>query len=339
MSCLNPIFIRSKALNSPVGSLMSVRCGKCVGCLRDRQNTWIYRLQRARSEFKYSYFVTLTYDEKNVPLRIVADVQKQFDELDSIVLDSRDRDNIRMMLLKYRKDENDSQFVRYVDYVKSKGFYDVVMSLYPLDLTNYFKRLRKSLGFEVKYYSCGEYGDQFNRPHYHFIMFSNVRIQPQIESAWHFGIVDVKPVTDSRISYVTKYIMKYGLESPPSEFSVPCFQRNSNGLGKMGFLKDLKFDDEAKDSVQLNNGSRLPTPRYYRKLFFADRVFDYNKQKLIEYEQRKKEKQDFELFYQDYKLHGGQLAPEEIKPSYIQNRSDTEQRQLANITHLRRKGM
>lgn len=42
-------------------------------------------------------------------------------------------------------------------------------SLRRKDMTDYWKRLRKSLegtGKKIKYYMCGEYGDQFERPHY-----------------------------------------------------------------------------------------------------------------------------------------------------------------------------
>lgn len=39
------------------------------------------------------------------------------------------------------------------------------------DLQLFFKRLRKNLGQEVRYFCAGEYGDNTSRPHYHCIIF------------------------------------------------------------------------------------------------------------------------------------------------------------------------
>lgn len=40
------------------------------------------------------------------------------------------------------------------------------------DLQLFFKRLRKAFpGVKIRYFACGEYGEQFARPHYHVILF------------------------------------------------------------------------------------------------------------------------------------------------------------------------
>ena len=42
------------------------------------------------------------------------------------------------------------------------------------DLQLFFKRLRKRYPNKViKYFACGEYGDERNRPHYHVILFNH----------------------------------------------------------------------------------------------------------------------------------------------------------------------
>lgn len=61
MRCLSPITIRS-----PDG-FKHVPCGRCYSCLANRRDGWYIRL---KEEFKASaqcYFLTLTYNEENVP--------------------------------------------------------------------------------------------------------------------------------------------------------------------------------------------------------------------------------------------------------------------------------
>ena len=69
--CLRPINIRldrsdfSRAYRPT--SFISVPCGNCVECLKDRQNSWKIRLLSECSSWKHLYFFTLTYSEETVP--------------------------------------------------------------------------------------------------------------------------------------------------------------------------------------------------------------------------------------------------------------------------------
>lgn len=64
--CLYPITIKSKdAFGIDVSQ--SVPCGKCIECLKDRQNSWKIRLTEEARDHKYVYFFTLTYNDDTVP--------------------------------------------------------------------------------------------------------------------------------------------------------------------------------------------------------------------------------------------------------------------------------
>nr|WAE43395.1 MAG: replication initiator protein [Microviridae sp.] len=142
------------------------------------------------------------------------------------------------------------------------------MSLKKRDLQLFFKRLRKTLGKEkIKYYACGEYGENFGRPHYHAIIFGIQSNDKRIKDSWPAGFVRCGSVTYESARYVAGYIQKkyngklaeevYGNKERP-------FQLQSQGLGKQWAL-----DNETGLIENLGltiNGKKTTMPRYYRKI-------------------------------------------------------------------------
>jgi len=59
---------RSFITNKYNGARIAVDCGQCDYCIHKKAQKASMRVKTAGSVFKYSYFVTLTYDNKNVPL-------------------------------------------------------------------------------------------------------------------------------------------------------------------------------------------------------------------------------------------------------------------------------
>lgn len=59
MQCHHPITLKSGEV---------VPCGKCPACLANQRKEWIFRLEQEYLDSNFAIFVTLTYDEKNVPL-------------------------------------------------------------------------------------------------------------------------------------------------------------------------------------------------------------------------------------------------------------------------------
>lgn len=103
---------------------------------------------------------------------------------------------------------------------------------------DFMKRLRKHLGFKVRYYHCGEYGEQNGRPHYHAVLFGfdvpdgtgrdideSMRSQglykikvrdgefplfecPFLTRVWGHGMVTMGSVTFESAAYVARYVTK-----------------------------------------------------------------------------------------------------------------------------------
>lgn len=116
-------------------------------------------------------------------------------------------------------------------------------SLYPKDVTIFFKKLRYYLGSEkVRYFYCGEYGERYKRPHYHVALFGvSFEKEKEINSAWTFegckmGHVHIGDLNRYSARYMSGYITK-GLNRD-NEYTreilkgrLPEFQRMSRRPG------------------------------------------------------------------------------------------------------------
>ena len=119
-------------------------------------------------------------------------------------------------------------------------------------LQKFFKRLRRRLdeqGREIRYFAVGEYGDKFDRPHYHAIVFGLNPFSDDsqlVVDCWPFGNVDFGSVTPQSIGYVCGYVQKKltGDASANYGFNIPPFQLASQHLGD-DFVR--KYADVLRD--------------------------------------------------------------------------------------------
>lgn len=163
----------------------------------------------------------------------------------------------------------------------------------------FMKRLRKKYGSGVRFYMCGEYGDQTARPHYHAILF-NIAFDDRVpwrktptgytqyrssslESLWGLGNCEFGDVTFKSAAYVARYIMKkvtgdqaafhycdIDIETGEVLHEVkPEFNNMSRrpGIGR-GWIEKFTSDVYPGDFVVVN-GKRQRPPRYYDKFFEA----------------------------------------------------------------------
>lgn len=94
-------------------------------------------------------------------------------------------------------------------------------SLNPDDWRVFYDRLRQTTGLgQVRFYAVGEYGDKFERPHYHAILFGvdPFRWRSRIERCWSvdpkaedpemLGGTQTALVSPGRITYIAEYAVK-----------------------------------------------------------------------------------------------------------------------------------
>lgn len=163
------------------------------------------------------------------------------------------------------------------------------------DFQLFMKRLRKHFNKPIRFYMCGEYGEQNGRPHYHAILFgltfndltlwkrtsaSEVIFRSAtLEKLWPYGHSSVGAVTFQSAAYVARYVMKkvtgdaadihyrvVDTDTGEVNMKVPEYNRMSlkPGIGA-GWFNKYSSDVFPHDRV-IHDGIHNRVPRYYDKL-------------------------------------------------------------------------
>jgi hypothetical protein len=72
---------RSFITNKYTGARIAVDCGQCDYCIHKRAKKASMRVKTAGSAFKYSYFVTLTYDNEHIPLMRCSVLHSEYEDV------------------------------------------------------------------------------------------------------------------------------------------------------------------------------------------------------------------------------------------------------------------
>jgi len=160
----------------------------------------------------------------------------------------------------------------------------------------FMKRLRKPMAGKIRFYACGEYGDQNGRPHYHALIFGwdfhadrkliketefgPLYTSDQATKAWPFGHVWIGDVTYKSASYVAGYVAKkitgeaastHYLRMHPKGYLCqvkPEFQLHSVGMGASWYAK-YKNDCFPSDFL-IADGKHVAVPKYYLNKLVAE---------------------------------------------------------------------
>lgn len=163
-----------------------------------------------------------------------------------------------------------------------------------LDKTHFQKfirALRKKTKQKIRYYMCGEYGDDTDRPHYHAILFNyqfpdatfhtlrgdnRVYISALLTEMWTHGFHEIGSVTFKSAGYVARYILKKqngsrGLAAYKKKNRIPPYTQMSlkPGIGKKWYDK-YSTDLFPHDFAVLPDGRQTSVPEYYRRLLKSE---------------------------------------------------------------------
>ncbi|AJK28276.1 putative replication initiation protein [Eel River basin pequenovirus] len=251
MPCFHPI----EGYRTPSGTItfnrsqgysdvpVTVPCGQCIGCRIARKKAWAARCIHEAQMHDRNCFLTLTYDEENVP---------------------------------------------------------PFASLYRPDLVKFKKRLRERLrakhGIKIKTFECGEYGESFDRPHYHLNVFgwdfpdktlwkrrndNPIFLSDLLEELWPYGYATVGHLTYESAAYTAGYVLKKVTgKAADKHYEImdvdtgelfrrePEYCTMSKGIGSEYY--DKYKTDLYPDDFIIVKGRKHTIPKYYDNKFQAE---------------------------------------------------------------------
>lgn len=232
---------RSLVFNSNqanTGIPIEIPCQQCTACKLERSRQWAMRCMHEAQTHEENMFVTLTYDEQNVPTD---------------------------------------------------------QSLHKEHLQLFHKRLHNRLLRErnrgIRYYACGEYGDQNQRPHYHSLIFgyrfkdlqfykysksgAPIYTSKMLQELWPDGMAPIGDVTFESAAYVARYVTKkitgeQAADHYQGRLPEFCVMSRRPGIG-LGWLQKHQEQTYDHDTVTFR-GREMRPPKYYdNKLEQLDR--------------------------------------------------------------------
>lgn len=159
------------------------------------------------------------------------------------------------------------------------------------ELQLFMKRLRRKYPHKIRFFGCGEYGDDNDRPHYHAILFNHdfedkkpwkrngngdmLYRSSELELLWPHGYSSVAAASFKTAAYVARYMMKkvkgrlsqkaYAPRIVPVSGEImersPEFAKMSQSLGKSWFQK-YGSDVYPSDEVVIDAIPQKP-PKFY----------------------------------------------------------------------------
>jgi len=238
---------------------IQIPCGQCIGCRLERSRQWAIRCVHEASLYDENCFITLTYNDQNMP---------------------RDK------------------------------------SLNVEHFQKFMKRLRKRTNAKIRYYHCGEYGEQcavcgrnrrdchlngctfiksLGRPHFHACVFNydfpdkilyqtnngiDIYTSETLSDLWPMGFSTLGDVTFESAAYTARYITKKIFGEDAIDYyqnRKPEYTTMSNGIGKDWFhlfQSDLYPLDKC-----IINGKEVKIPKYYDSILQDMEAFELLKLK------------------------------------------------------------
>lgn len=252
-------------------SPLTIACGQCIGCRLERSRHWAVRCFHEAQMHEWSEFVTLTYDEENVP-----------------VDHSLHYEDFQLFMKRLRKYFSKRQRLTGVSSVKELR--QSVKSITDVEE----RSLARSAN--IRFYMCGEYGENTSRPHFHACLFGayfpdreyfkttgsgeKIYTSSVLSGLWDKGHCSTGDVTFESAAYIARYVLKKRFGDVANEFShyryvddygevhyrEPEFNSMSLKPGIGGDWFDRFHTDVYPHDRVVIRGKEVKPPKYYDTL-------------------------------------------------------------------------
>nr|QJB21430.1 MAG: replication initiator protein [Microvirus sp.] len=300
--CQNPRTVVNKYTHEPV----SVSCGACPSCILRRSGIQTNLLTTYSAQFRYVYFVTLTYAPCFLPTLEVSVIETCTDDIADVScvpnINDLDAGDPNTYLFGFRSVPRSSS-VKLKNSTVERTFKDPAISFsYPMkpkdllsilgkinhnipnripyvcnrDLDLFLKRLRSYYPDEkLRYYAVSEYGPTSFRPHWHLLLFSNSdrfsqTVLENVSKAWSYGRCDASLSRGFAAPYVASYVNSF-VALPDFYTQMPKVVRPKS-FHSIGFTESNLFPRKVRitevDEVadKCLNGVRVERDGYFRTI-------------------------------------------------------------------------
>lgn len=283
-----------------------VSCGHCPSCILRRSGIQTNLLTTYSAQFRYVYFVTLTYAPCFLPTLEVSIIETCTDDVADVPcvpnindLDAGDSNTYlfgfrsvpRSASVKLKNSTVERIFkdpeVRFTYGMKPKELLSIlgkinhnVPNRIPYvcnrDLDLFLKRLRSYYPDEkLRYYAVSEYGPTSFRPHWHLLLFSNSErfsqtVLENVSKAWSYGRCDASLSRGFAAPYVASYVNSF-VALPDFYTQMPKVVRPKS-FHSIGFTESNLFPRKVRiaeiDGVadKCLNGVRIERDGYFRTI-------------------------------------------------------------------------
>ena len=173
-----------------------IKCRKCEECKMEYAREWSIRCAHEYQMVGKGAFITLTIDDTKVNL-------------------FNNEKNLRHYCKRCVKGNR---------YIKYPINYTLCRGLIQDELKRMRDNLYKKYNISIRYFGCGEYGTENERPHYHILIFGYdfpdrymlelskkgvpIYFSEELQSYWKYGIAKLQEINHRACMYTAKYCMK-----------------------------------------------------------------------------------------------------------------------------------
>lgn len=250
---------------------LDVPCGKCESCLVRRTNEWSFRLFQERKNSKSCYFVTLTYDELNVPRNPITG---------ELMLNKRDCQLFIKRLRKYYG--NGIRYFLASEYGENFGrpHYHMLIFNLPIDETKPDWKAKLSLNLFSIWNKGGV--DVDVAVDGRIIYCAKYMLSTLDNDAWltrpkPFILTSRKPGLGANF-FEDLAEQRYRYETCDTK----CVTEKGIAYPMHRYYKDKFFDDDCKERIKENLAKTFKEPTYHEKIAYKNKIRrNFKKQKRL----------------------------------------------------------